>query len=245
MNPEKKKSLWDSIPDYQRRNQNSVKPPSERIDPDLPGAHFWVIIVTNWNNLHPLMQDVLYDWYLALSKSKGSEEEEIDPTSTEALYKRLELLDQKLRAFDLERSNLEEELNIRDRDFQRLRSITGKQQKENIEVQHELGKSFQVKIMEKQEEIDQQADYIKELEEKISKLESGEASVTSSEIDSNDLQDLQQNLEDKINILQELNDKVENLSDKLEEKEKIIEELKAEISRKDEKIKEIKELLKL
>lgn len=245
MNPEKKASLWDSIPDYQRRNENSIKPPSERIDPDLPGAHFWVIIVTNWNNLHPLMQDVLYDWYLALSKTKGSLEEDIDPTSTEALYKRLELLDQKLKAFDLERSNLEEELNIRDRDFQRLRSITGKQQKENIEVQHELGMSFQEKIMEKQEEIDQQADYIKELEDKIVKLGSEESSTTNPQIDENNIQSLQLKLEEKINILQELNDKVENMSEILEKQEKTIEDLKAEINRKDEKIKEIKDLLKL
>lgn len=247
MNPGKTPSLWDSIPDYKRRNPDSVNPPSERIDPDLPGAHFWVIIVTNWKNMHPLMQDVLYDWYKALSQTKGNHVDELDPSSTEALYKRLNVLDQKLTAFDLERTNLEQELQIRDRDFQRLRSITGKQQKENIEVQHELGKSFQEKIMMKQEEIDRQSELIKELDRKIQTLSNSNLSVkTANSAGDNQITlDLQKNLEEKINILQDLSLKVDKMTEIITKQEEIITDLQNQIKIKDEKIKEIKELLKL
>ncbi|NHJ03681.1 MAG: hypothetical protein EAX90_02580 [Candidatus Heimdallarchaeota archaeon] len=247
MNPGKIPSLWDSIPDYKRRNPDSVNPPSERIDPDLPGAHFWVIIVTNWKNIHPLMQDVLYDWYKALSQTKGNHADELDPSSTEALYKRLNVLDQKLTAFDLERTNLEQELQIRDRDFQRLRSITGKQQKENIEVQHELGKSFQEKIMMKQEEIDKQSEQIKKLELKIQELSNTDLSDNTTIATSNNqiTLELQKNLEEKINILQNLSLKVDKMTEIITKQEEIIDDLQKQIEMKDEKIKEIKDLLKL
>ncbi|MHA1434073.1 MAG: hypothetical protein ACTSO7_09570 [Candidatus Heimdallarchaeota archaeon] len=221
-------TLWDSIPDYQRRNPDSVRPPSERIDPDVPGSYFWVIVVTNWDNMHPLVQDVLFTWYRAISKSKGNDAHELDPTSTEALIHRLEELDGKLRSFDLERSNLEEELNIRDRDFKRLRGITGKRERENIEVQQLLGQTFQEKIMDKQNEIDKKDDLIKQLEAQIlevkTQLDSGTAnpepigSPTSSE---------------------ELN----NLMTKLADKDAIIAELQKIVQQKEDKIKEIRSLL--
>lgn len=222
MNANDKKTLWDSIPKYQRRNPKSVKPPSERIDPDLPGAHFWVILVKNWEKMHPLVQDVLYEWYIALSQTKGDFVEELDPKSTEALMNRLEVLDQKLSAFDLERTNLEQELRIRDRDFQQLRSITGKRERENIEVQHQLGKNFQEKIMEKQEEIDQQAEYIRQLEARLEKSESGV-------IEAN--QQTEEKSAEKDNQIKELTEKIKDLEN--------------EIIQKDNKIKEIKELLNL
>lgn len=232
MNPNNHTTLWDSIPNYQRRNADSVKPPSERIDPDLAGAHFWVILVTNWDNLHPLVQDVLYDWYRALSKTKGDFVEELDPKSTEALMKRLEILDQKLNSFDLERSNLEQELSIRDRDFQRLRSLTGKREKENIEVQHLLGKTFQEKIMQKQEELDTKEDYIKDLEDRIRFLESN--GRTQEITQSNDKQSTP-----------ELQEEISSLNSKIIEQNELIEHLRKEINLRDEKIREIKDLIKL
>ena len=246
MNPANNTTLWDSLPEYNRRNKDSVKPPSERIDPDLPGAHFWVIIVTNWDKLHPLMQDVLFDWYHGLSKTKGKEEPELDPQSTEALKKRLAVLDQKLHTFDLERTNLEQELHIRDRDFQRLRSMTGKKEKENIEVQHQLGRSFQDKIIQKQEEIEEKNDLIRELEARITLLEEGgnNPSITSNISDDN-IQKITNTLEEKIVKLQELSESVDKLNATIESQEQEINKLKNEIRIKDEKLKEIKGLLKL
>ena len=221
-------TLWDSIPDYQRRNPDSVRPPSERIDPDVPGSYFWVIVVTNWDNMHPLVQDVLYTWYRAITKSKGDDPHELDPTSTEALVYRLEELDGKLRSFDLERSNLEEELNIRDRDFRRLRGITGKRERENIEVQQLLGQTFQEKIMDKQNEIDEKDDLIKQLEAQImemkNQLDSGATIPVPVENTSS-------------------NEEVNDLITKLAEKDAIIAELQIIIQQKEDKIKEIRSLL--
>ena len=244
MNNATNPTLWDSLPEYIRRNPESVKPPSERIDPDLPGAHFWVIIVTNWQNLHPLMQDVLYDWYYGLSKTKG-QKEELDPQSTEALVKRLGVLDEKLRTFDLERTNLEQELHIRDRDFQRLRSMTGKKEKENIEVQHQLGRSFQDKIIQKQEEIDEKNELIKDLEERLELLEKNSNISPSNSTSSESLQKISAALEDKITRLQELSEKVDKLTETNLEQEKTINKLQDKLKLKDEKLKEIKGLLKL
>ncbi|MFW9922966.1 MAG: hypothetical protein ACFFDW_06715 [Candidatus Thorarchaeota archaeon] len=225
-------TLWDSIPKYQRRNTDSARPPSERIDPDLPGAHFWVILVTNWQNLHPLVQDVLYDWYRALSKTKGDLVEELDPKSTEALVRRLEVLDQKLTSFDLERSNLEQELSIRDRDFQRLRSLTGKREKENIEVQHLLGKTFQEKIMEKQEEIDSKEEYIRDLEERVRFLESNGRTEETPHPEVNQSS-------------KEIQDEISKLTSLINEQNETIEHLRKEVNLRDEKIREIKDLIKL
>ena len=247
MNPTKNPTLWDSLPEYNRRNKDSVKPPSERIDPDLPGAHFWVIVVTNWQNLHPLMQDVLYEWYYGLSKIKGKQEPELDPQSTEALVKRLGVLDQKLHAFDLERTNLEQELQIRDRDFQRLRSMTGKKEKENIEVQHQLGRSFQDKIIQKQEEIEEKNDLIKDLEARIALLEEGGNNnpTSTNNISDENIQKITSTLEEKIVKLQELSQSVDQLNATIESQEEEIHKLRNQIRIKDEKLKEIKGLLKL
>ena len=221
-------TLWDSIPEYQRRNPDSVRPPSERIDPDVPGSHFWVIVVTNWDNMHPLVQDVLFTWYRAVTKTKGNEAHELDPTSTEALIHRLEELDSKLRSFDLERSNLEEELNIRDRDFKRLRGLTGKREKENIEVQQLLGQTFQEKIMAKQDELDEKDDLIRKLEGQVLELKNQLASgSTTSEPASSPASNEENN----------------NLMVKLAEKDAIIAELQNTVQQKEDKIKEIRSLL--
>ncbi|MHA1737643.1 MAG: hypothetical protein ACTSXA_14740 [Candidatus Heimdallarchaeota archaeon] len=221
-------TLWDSIPEYQRRNPDSVRPPSERIDPDVPGSYFWVIVVTNWDNMHPLVQDVLFTWYRAISKSKGDDTHELDPTSTEALVHRLEELDGKLRSFDLERSNLEEELTIRDRDFKRLRGITGKREKENIEVQQLLGQTFQEKIMAKQNEIDEKDDLIKHLEAQVLEMKN--------QLDSG------ATIPEPISSPSS-NEEMNNLLAKLAEKDAIIAELQNMIQQKEDKIKEIRSLL--
>lgn len=245
MNTSKNSTLWDSLPEYKRRNPKSVKPPSERINPDLPGAHFWVIVATNWQNLHPLMQDVLYEWYHGLSKTKNHVEE-LDPKSTEALVNRLSVLDEKLHSFGLERTNLEQELHIRDRDFRRLRSMTGKKEKENIEVQHQLGRSFQDKIVQKQQELEEKNDLIRELEARIALVEKGEqtASANSNAMDTN-IQKINSLLEEKITRLQDLSEKVDQLNTTVNKQDKLISKLKNEIKIKNEKLKEIKGLLKL
>ena len=86
INSNTNQTLWDSIPDYKRRNPDSVKPPSERIDPDVPGSYFWVIVVTNWDYMHPLVQDVLFTWYRAISKPKGGEANNLDPSSLKPVF---------------------------------------------------------------------------------------------------------------------------------------------------------------
>lgn len=252
MNPSNGKTLWDSLDSYNRRNPSSEQPPSERIDPEIPGSHLWVVIVTNWNNLHPLMQDILFEWYHVVTKGKHKNVENLDPSSTEALVNRLEQLDSSLKSFELERSNLEEELQIRDRDFQRLRSITGKREKENIEVQHMLGKNFQEKIMQKQEEIDQRDERIRELEVQIQKLSSGETTniASSSEveiasIDQSAFNQMQKKLEEKLALLQNLSEQVDNMSLTIEKQNEIIKNLESQITIKDEKIREIKDLLNI
>ncbi|MHA1555654.1 MAG: hypothetical protein ACTSPM_01845 [Candidatus Heimdallarchaeota archaeon] len=243
MNSANNSTLWDSLPEYKRRNPKSVKYPSERIDPDLPGAHFWVIIATNWQNLHPLVQDVLYEWYYGLSNTKNNVEE-LDPKSTEALVNRLGELDEKLHSFGLERTNLEQELHIRDRDFRRLRSMTGKKEKENIEVQHQLGRSFQDKIIQKQVELEEKNELIRDLEARIALTENGEQNANSNATQAN-IQKLSNILEEKINRLQELSEKVEHLNTTINEQDETISKLKKEIKVKNEKLKEIKGLLKL
>lgn len=262
MNSLEKKSLWDSIPQYKRRNPDSVKPPSERINPDIPGSHLWVVIATNWQNMHPLMQDILYEWYKELSRHRGEEIDELDPKSTEALLKRFEDLDSKLRAFDLERTNLEQELTIRDRDFQRLRSLTGKKEKENIEVQQMLGKSFQEKIMQKQVELDEKEETIHELMSKIDTLEkrtqepSGQK-TQSDQIEYNGIiipehlskdetiQQLKHHIEERTHLLRQVSEKLQQLNDTIREQKEMINKLQEESNRKDKKIKEIKGLLNI
>jgi chromosome segregation ATPase len=259
MNSAQRTTLWDSLDEYKRRNPESVNPPSERIDPDIPGSYFWVIVVTNWQNLHPLVQDVLFIWYKALTRfHQGNHEEELDPKSTEALVYRLNELDSKLRAFDLERGNLEQELSIRDRDFQQLRKMTGKREKENIEVQQMLGKSFQEKIMDKQNELDDKNDLIKELENQIlvlkDKLSAGGSFTTTpiaeTQDDSAELADLSQHIEklkfevdERTRLLKEVSEKLRLQNDKLKEQSDYIVHLKNELEKKDQKIKEIKGLL--
>ena len=259
MNSAQRTTLWDTLDEYNRRNPESVNPPSERIDPDIPGSYFWVIVVTNWQNLHPLVQDVLYTWYKALTKfHKGNHEEELDPKSTEALVHRLNELDAKLRAFDLERGNLEQELSIRDRDFQQLRKITGKREKENIEVQQMLGKSFQEKIMEKQQELDDKEDLIKDLESQVAVLEqklSAGGSVeapasTEPQADSadtvnlsNHIAELTKEIEERNRLLREASERLREQNDQLKRQNDQIVALQNEVERKDEKIKEIKGLL--
>ncbi|NHK30413.1 MAG: hypothetical protein FK730_03620 [Asgard group archaeon] len=262
MNSLNKKSLFDSIPEYKRRNPDSVRPPSERINPDIPGSHLWVVIATNWQNMHPLMQDILYEWYKELSRQRGEEIEELDPKSTEALLKRFEDLDAKLRAFDLERSNLEQELTIRDRDFQRLRSLTGKKEKENIEVQQMLGKSFQEKIMQKQEELDEKEETIHELMNKINILEKREQEQPKHESESGQIeyngiiipdnlskdetiQQLKHHIEERTRLLRQVSDKLQQQNDIIKNLKDIISIHEEEIKRKDEKIKEIKGLLNI
>ncbi|MBK5114369.1 MAG: hypothetical protein KGD59_00600 [Candidatus Heimdallarchaeota archaeon] len=259
MNSAQRSTLWDTLDEYNRRNPESINPPSERIDPDIPGSYFWVIVVTNWQNLHPLVQDVLFIWYKALTRfHQGNHEEELDPKSTEALVYRLNELDSKLRAFDLERGNLEQELSIRDRDFQQLRKITGKREKENIEVQQMLGKSFQEKIMDKQNEIDDKTDLIKELENQIlvlqDKLAAGGSVATTPIIETHansaEIADLNQHIEElksevdeRTRLLKEVSEKLRLQNDKLKEQSDHINHLKSEVERKDQKIKEIKGLL--
>lgn len=260
MNSAQRSTLWDTLNEYKRRNPESVNPPSERIDPDIPGSYFWVIVVTNWQNMHPLIQDVLFIWYKALTKNlQGNHVEELDPKSTEALVYRLNELDSKLKAFDLERGNLEQELSIRDRDFQRLRSITGKREKENIEVQQMLGKSFQDKIMYKQKELDEKADTIRELEDQIQVLKSKLSSsgkdivatpVAETQSESVELLNLNKHIEDlkhevdeRTRLLKEVSEKLKQQNDKLKEQSDYIVHLQKEIEKKDQKIKEIKGLL--
>ncbi|NHJ87285.1 MAG: hypothetical protein FK734_17610 [Asgard group archaeon] len=263
MNTSEKTTLWDALSNYQRRNPESVRPPSERIDPDVDGAHFWVIIVKNWEYLHPLIQDVLYVWYKAITHDK-SDEIELDPTSTEALVNRLEVLDEKLKAFDLERTNLEQELSIRDRDFQRLRSLTGKREKENIEVQQMLGQSFQEKIMQKQDELDRKDEYIRELEKKVDQLinQSGSIQVEQPVIEESNMQvgdvlvpenltqieainHLKQQLEERTELLRQVGEQLKKLNEKVSFQNETIKTLEEEIKRKDEKIKEIKGFLQI
>ena len=261
MNSAQKTTLWDSLDEYKRRHPESVNPPSERIDPDIPGSYFWVIIATNWQNMHPLVQDVLFIWYKALTKfqSGNQHEEELDPKSTEALVYRLNELDSKLKAFDLERGNLEQELTIRDRDFQQLRKLTGKREKENIEVQQMLGKSFQDKIMDKQKELDDKADTIKELEDQIqvlkSKLSSNGTDIVATPIvetqtESVDMVHLNEHIEslkhevdERTRLLKEVSEKLRQQNDKLKAQSDHIAHLQNEIEIKDQKIKEIKGLL--
>jgi len=259
MNSAQRSTLWDALKDYKRRNPESINPPSERIDPDIPGSYFWVIIVTNWQNLHPLVQDVFFTWYKALTKlHTGNHEEELDPKSTEALVNRLNELDAKLRAFDLERGNLEQELSIRDRDFQRLRTITGKREKENIEVQQMLGKSFQEKIMDKQKELDDKEDLIRDLENKIAdleqKLSANENVEATTSIDSKDesteianlnnyIAELNKEIEERNRLLKEVSEKLREQNDQLKIQSDQITNLLNEVERKDQKIKEIKGLL--
>ncbi|HUT82401.1 MAG TPA: hypothetical protein VMZ29_14465 [Candidatus Bathyarchaeia archaeon] len=260
MNATPSKTLWDSIPNYQRRNPESINPPSERINPDIEGSHFWVIIATNWHMMHPLVQDVLYVWYRELTRHKGGKEDEIDPKSTEALLHRFNELDGKIKAFDLERSNLEQELNIRDRDFQRLRSITGKREKENIEVQQMLGKSFQDKIMLKQEELDQKEEAIRDLKQKIRELESqiqtkiepkshetGTSNIIIPEScnESQIIQELKHHLDERTNLLKQVGEKLKEVNDKFTHQKHIIADLEDQIKAKDEKIREIKGLLQI
>lgn len=237
-----KTALWDALANYQRRHPESVNPPSERIDPDIPGSYLWVIIVTHWNKMHPLIQDVLYVWYIALSKQKGVNIEELDPTSTEALVKRFEELDSKLKAFEVERTNLEQELMIRDRDFQILRSITGKKEKENIEVQQMLGKSFQEKIMTKQQELEEKEEAIRLLEEKLANLEKGISEHPV--INEQKILDLQKQVDERTKLLKETSEKLKQLNQLVVSQKQTINELKEEIRKKDEKIIEIKGLLK-
>ncbi|MCK5157575.1 MAG: hypothetical protein KAR08_00335 [Candidatus Heimdallarchaeota archaeon] len=260
MNSAQKMTLWDSLDEYKRRNPESVNPPSERIDPDIPGSYFWVIIATNWQNMHPLVQDVLFIWYKALTKfHTGNHEEELDPKSTEALVYRLNELDSKLKAFDLERGNLEQELTIRDRDFQQLRKITGKREKENIEVQQMLGKSFQDKIMDKQKELDEKADTIKELEAKVQVLKSrlssnGIDTVTTPAVETQTesvemlhlnehIESLKHEVDERTRLLKEVSEKLKQQNDKLKEQSDHIANLQNKIEIKDQKIKEIKGLL--
>ncbi|NHJ85756.1 MAG: hypothetical protein FK734_09860 [Asgard group archaeon] len=260
MNSAPGKSLWESIPNYQRRNPDSINPPSERIDPEIEGSHFWVIIVTNWHYMHPLIQDILYVWYNELAKNKGGKDEELDPKSTEALLHRFNELDGKIKAFDLERSNLEQELMIRDRDFQRLRSITGKREKENIEVQQMLGKSFQDKIMEKQDELDQKEESIRELKQKIRLLEDQiqakndppQRDLVASNIiipescnESEVVQELKHHLDERTKLLRQVGEKLKEVNDKFTQQKHTIADLEDQIKAKDEKIKEIKSLLQL
>ncbi|MBN1327970.1 MAG: hypothetical protein JXA54_00730 [Candidatus Heimdallarchaeota archaeon] len=260
MNATPNRSLWESIPNYQRRNPESINPPSERIDPDIEGSHFWVIIVTNWHYMHPLVQDVLYIWYKELTRHKGGKEDELDPKSTEALLHRFNELDGKIKAFDLERSNLEQELNIRDRDFQRLRSITGKREKENIEVQQMLGKSFQDKIMQKQEELDQKEDVIRELKHKMRELESqiqikinpppnetGTNTIIIPEScnESQVVQELKHHLDERTKLLRQVGEKLKEVNDKFTQQKHIIADLQDQVKAKDERIKEIKSLLQI
>ena len=260
MNSAQKMTLWDSLDEYKRRNPESVNPPSERIDPDIPGSYFWVIIATNWQNMHPLVQDVLFIWYKALTKfHTGNHEEELDPKSTEALVYRLNELDSKLKAFDLERGNLEQELTIRDRDFQQLRKITGKREKENIEVQQMLGKSFQDKIMDKQKELDEKADTIKELEDQVQVLKSrlssnGIDTVTTPVVETQTesvemlhlnehIESLKHEVDERTRLLKEVSEKLKQQNDKLKEQSDHIANLQNKIEIKDQKIKEIKGLL--
>ncbi|NHJ32983.1 MAG: hypothetical protein FK732_08975 [Asgard group archaeon] len=259
MNSAQRSTLWDSLAEYKRRNSESVNPPSERIDPDIPGSYFWVIVVTNWQNMHPLVQDVLFVWYKALTRHyQGNHVEELDPKSTEALVNRLNELDSKLRAFDLERGNLEQELSIRDRDFQQLRKITGKREKENIEVQQMLGKSFQEKIMDKQKELDDKDDLINELEAKILEYEQ-KLSISGTEIPitttdtpsdsaeiselSKQIVELEHELNERTKLLKEVGEKLKQQNDKIKEQDDNITLLQEEIRKKDEKIKEIKGFL--
>jgi len=260
MNSAQRSTLWDTLDEYKRRNPESVNPPSERIDPDIPGSYFWVIVVTNWQNMHPLIQDVLFIWYKALTRNhQGNHVEELDPESTEALVHRLNELDSKLKAFDLERGNLEQELTIRDRDFRNLRSLTGKREKENIEVQQMLGKSFQDKIMDKQKEIDEKTDTIIELENQIQELKSklsssGTDTVTTPLIDTQSdsgellhlnkhIEDLKHEVDERTRLLKEVSGKLKEQNDRLKEQSDHIGHLQKEIEKKDQKIKEIKSLL--
>lgn len=184
--------------------------------------------------MHPLVQDVLYTWYKAISKSKGDNINELDPTSTEALIHRLEELDGKLRSFDLERSNLEEELSIRDRDFKRLRGITGKRERENIEVQQLLGKTFQEKIMTKQNEIDEREDLIENLEAQILDFKN--------QLNSNATTPSNQIIPEPV-VNSPSNDEINELMTKLADKDDIIANLQNIIKQKEDKIKEIRSLL--
>jgi len=259
MNSAQKTTLWDILDEYKRRNPESVNPPSERIDPDIPGSYFWVIVVTNWQNLHPLVQDVLFIWYKALTKfHQGNHVEELDPKSTEALVHRLNELDSKLKAFDLERGNLEQELSIRDRDFQRLRSLTGKREKENIEVQQMLGKSFQDKIMDKQKDLDEKDDLIIELETQIlnlkKKLSADGTEIPTSIVDiqtdsaemsdlNRQIEELKHELEERMRLLKEVGEKLKQQNNKIKEQNDKISHLQKETERKDQKIKEIKGFL--
>lgn len=257
MNPNDQTTLWDSLANYQRRNSESVRPPSERIDPDVPGSHFWVILVMNWQSLHPLIQDVLYEWYFAITKMQNDYVEELDPQSTEALMKRLEVLDDKLRSFDLERTNLEQELSIRDRDFQVLRKMTGKKEKENIEIQQMLGQSFQEKIMQKQEELDEKDELIKEYETRMLQLESQQrlstneaspyASIIIPENLSQDemIKEMKYHIDERTRLLKEAGEKLKKLNATINQQKNTIAELHQVIIAKDEKIKEIKGLLNL
>jgi chromosome segregation ATPase len=251
------KTLWDAIPDYQRREKSSISPPSERIDPEAPGAHFWVIIAKNWDKLHPLMQDILTAWYNTVDKEKAKKS--IKEGSTESLVERLRELDSKLESYELERKNLQEELSIRDRDFQKLRQITGKKEKENKVVQQELGKSFQNKIIEKQEEIDELTEKIRELEKENQELQEelqvkklGEGAATQEPIvipksisEEDAIKELKRKLDQRNILIQEQSQKVDELKGELESsKEKLIEfanitkNLKNEMNQREEKTKE-------
>jgi hypothetical protein len=235
LNTQEKPTLWDSIQNYQRRNPKSINPPSERIDPDVPGAHFWVILVTNWDKLHPLIQDVLTVWYKVVNTQKDNGVEQLDPSSTEALMKRLELLDDKLRSFEIERGNLEEELSIRDRDFKRLRAITGQREKKNIEVQQELGKSFQEKIIQKQQKIEEQNELINKLQEQIITLEEELQTVKPEKIA------IEQNWQE---IVTKKDEEIISLQSTISDLQEEINNLKEEINIRDEKIKQIRGLFK-
>ncbi|MGC9781684.1 MAG: hypothetical protein HZR80_20760 [Candidatus Heimdallarchaeota archaeon] len=261
MNPTEKATLWETLTSYQRRNAESVRPPSERIDPDIPGSHFWVILVMNWQNLHPLIQDVLYEWYYTITRKQNNHVEELDPQSTEALVKRLEVLDDKLRSFDLERTNLEQELSVRDRDFRTLRKISGKKEKENIEIQQMLGRSFEEKIMQKQDELDENEETIRELEGKIKQLEGNQVSTNvTSRSDSNQLapivisenlnqdeviKEMKYHIDERTRLLKEVGEKLKELNTTVNQQKSTIANLRKEILTKDEKIKEIKGLLNL
>jgi len=250
---EDKTTIWDTLKEYKRRHPESVNPPSERINPDIPGSYLWVIIATNWHNLHPLVQDVLYIWHRELSKLYGGKIEELDPKSTEGLLARFEELDAKLKAYELERSNLEQELMIRDRDFQRLRKVTGKREKENIEVQQMLGRSFQEKIMEKQKEIDEKEEIIQQLKEKIANLEEQVAtgSIASqgvsvgTESSNPQVKSLQFELEKRTKLLRKVSEELKKLNEQIKEQKATISQLEEKLKLKDEKIKEIKGLLQL
>ncbi|MBD3192414.1 MAG: hypothetical protein GF308_17375 [Candidatus Heimdallarchaeota archaeon] len=229
-------TLWDKIPEYRRRNPGSTQPPSERIDPDTPGAHFWVILAKNWEFLHPLMQDVLTEWYYAITNQTETASPKLDPQSIQGIVNRLNELDDEIAALDIERANLEEELSIRERDFQRLRAVTGKKEKQNIEVQQELGESFQQKIIKKQEELDECKENVANLTQRVTQLEEElkqktlgtpitEETVLPESLSRDDaITALEEKLSERNNLINEQADEIRELMEQVEtQNEKLVE----------------------